>query len=229
MKVQGLEHVVDLEAAGAVNCAVTADGRVWCWGSPTVVIPEPTASCSIPRARGAEETVDCVPAPHAIPGIDNAAEVALGGDRNHGAVHVCVLTRDGRVFCWGDNLCGQAGRNDSVEGRVPFDRAAQSQVPIDDVVQLSLSVERSCALRRDGSVFCWGCDKASGGEPEARGIRKPTRMVGVEKAVEVLATPWGGCSRDPSGRATCWVGVKGAPSIGDGRVPLPLRVIPPFG
>ena len=57
-----------------------------------------------------------------------------------GANHVCALTAEGSVMCWGADDFGQ------VSGR-----------PTSGVfVQVSCGDNHSCALRDDGAVLCWG-------------------------------------------------------------------------
>ena len=57
-----------------------------------------------------------------------------------GANHVCALTNEGSVMCWGDDDFGQ------ISGRPTTGR----------FVQISCGDNHSCALRDDGALLCWG-------------------------------------------------------------------------
>ncbi len=89
------------------TCGVRADGSLWCWGRNAEGqggLGDRTARADAPRRVGSEHVW---------------AEVAVG------RFTTCARTRDGRLFCAGDNRDGQLGLGD----RDLRDRFTQVQLP----------------------------------------------------------------------------------------------------
>jgi alpha-tubulin suppressor-like RCC1 family protein len=93
---------------------------------------------------------DCVPA---------AEELALGLELS------CVRWTDGRVSCWGRNCNGQLGDGSVLNGcneewmysNVPRTvLTARDGGAFTDVVSIGAGYGHVCALRADGTVWCWG-------------------------------------------------------------------------
>jgi alpha-tubulin suppressor-like RCC1 family protein len=81
-----------------------------------------------------------------------------------GYSHTCAIATDGSVWCWGDNRTGQLGR-----ATEPCDAAlCPNPIPTlvsglpSDVVSITAAYHWTCALERDGTVWCWG--QNSGGQ-----------------------------------------------------------------
>jgi len=86
-----------------------------------------------------------------------AVDVAVGGGFS------CVLREDGGVECWGKNDMGQLGNGSTQDSGLPQPVLVDSQnglVPLTGVVQLSAGWEFACALRDNGTVWCWGANDA---------------------------------------------------------------------
>ena len=82
--------------------------------------------------------------------------------------HACAVTYDGAVYCWGSNWMGQAGTGEigADGGRVFFaTRVVKGEQytegkNLGNVASVTLAHNSSCALTRDGEVFCWGENSA---------------------------------------------------------------------
>ena len=166
---------------------------------------DPECAASGLRYTAANEVGACVPGPE---------ELALGLELS------CLRWSNGRVSCWGDNCNGQLG--DGVEpdcpgsidpGLVPhLVRLEAGGDPLTDVRALEAGLRHVCALRGDGTVWCWG-DNLSGkvGDGMPATIRPAPVQVLRESdvqpltGIEVLAA--GGnhtCAADSEGIAWCW-------------------------
>ena len=71
--------------------------------------------------------------------------------------HTCALTASGNVWCWGLNSDGQLG----VGSQTSFNQPAHvtkdaNGGTFDSVKQLAVGVVHTCALKKDGTVWCWG-------------------------------------------------------------------------
>jgi len=124
-------------AGGAHSCALVTGGKVMCWGR---------------GAEGQVATADrtdvLVPTP--VAGIDGALAIVTGG------AHTCVITADRRALCWGANERGQLGDGGAADGT---DSATPVEVAaITDVRALAAGGGHTCALRGDGTLWCWGDD-----------------------------------------------------------------------
>jgi alpha-tubulin suppressor-like RCC1 family protein len=75
--------------------------------------------------------------------------IAAGGDESSMSSHCLAVAANGRVFAWGSNSYGQLGssRTDSAPRPVPG---------VDRVVRVLRGMVSTCALRDDGSLWCWG-------------------------------------------------------------------------
>ena len=93
-----------------------------------------------------------------------------------GALHACMLSRDGRAFCWGANESGQVGTNALDEPR-PVRVAGLGDVRFSRV---SAGSKESCALTVEGLAYCWGNnDHGQLGDGMTRGRSSLAPVIGV--------------------------------------------------
>lgn len=123
-----------------------------------------------------------------------------------GAQHSCFLDDTGHVHCWGGNRFGQLGTDAPERSPTSF-RASSERVPaLDDVVQVTAGSFHTCALRGDGSVFCFG-HGGFGQLGEGRGDRSsPHRIPELDEVVEIGAGETFTCARRRDGRVICFGG-----------------------
>jgi alpha-tubulin suppressor-like RCC1 family protein len=159
-------------------CAIV-DGRVLCWGQ------------SIYGALG-DGTTDTRLCPAAVPGVQDAVQIAAGG------MHSCARRRDGSVWCWGANDHGQLGDGSTKHRSVP------AQVAVGNSVDIELGTRHSCAIDDAHSLWCWG-DNARGQtlDGESADSLVATRVFGPGMVAEVGLHGNRTCVRGASGLVTC--------------------------
>ncbi|WP_428266453.1 hypothetical protein [Haliangium sp.] len=133
-----LPEVTDVCTGRQHTCALTTRGEVLCWGSnehgQLGVAGEASSTRPVSVALDAP-----------------VADVGL----TCGADHTCAIMEDSTLRCWGANQAGQLGR----DGTVDADTMGVSSVSVlDDVLRVSADADRTCAIRGDGSEWCWGYD-----------------------------------------------------------------------
>ena len=138
--------VAGVSAGGSHTCAVKTDGSAWCWGYNGAGV----------LGDGSAEPNSLVPVPVQL--AVGAKAVAAGYS------HTCAIATDGSVWCWGDNRAGQLGRETD-----PCDaNLCSNPIPTQvsglpsQVVSITAAYLWTCALDRDGAVWCWG--QNSGGQ-----------------------------------------------------------------
>ncbi|MCA9676435.1 MAG: hypothetical protein KC464_15490, partial [Myxococcales bacterium] len=115
------------------TCALTEDGRAFCWGS---------------NYRGQigdgshddRNTAFEVPQPDGMPWT----EISAGAD------HTCGISA-GRLYCWGSDDYGQLGNGAGGSTPTPTRIA-----PATTWAEVTASVFRTCAIDNDSDRWCWG-------------------------------------------------------------------------
>lgn len=181
-RIDGLSHVKSVSLGGFHGCALIDDGSVRCWGanyfgqlgdgsevpSDTPVRAEISGVTAIATGThhtcaiagdsvlcwgadmvgqlGEASTGEHLSTPTVIPTIARAESIAAGGD------HTCVKLR-GRTAprCWGYNDVGQVS-----PGKPYIVRPPTIPAGVDDVISVASGAMRSCAIKTDGSLYCWG-------------------------------------------------------------------------
>ncbi len=69
-----------------------------------------------------------------------------------GEEHTCALLTDDTLWCWGWNQFGQLGDGTGLDSTTPVQVAMLE----DQVVSVSAGAWFTCAVKRDGSLWCWG-------------------------------------------------------------------------
>ena len=140
-KVSYLDQVVKVVGSATFSCALRGDGTVWCWGSLEV----PGIADGTVLSQGNASPIDGL-----VGVVDLTASVATV--KPYG--HICALTVDGTVSCWGDNLNGQMGIPPA-EAAVVLGPTPVPNLKDVSVQQVGAGIYHTCALV-DGEVQCWG-------------------------------------------------------------------------
>lgn len=144
-RIPGLSGVVAVGATDWSAYAVLQDGSVWGWGS---------GFANLLGAAGRWDFFNpdknANPKPVKIAGV--ADVVAVSGGRHH----VLALTRDGRVYAWGDNEDGALGRplEEGLGGTAYQMPGLVKGLP--PVKAVSAGYDFSLAIDLQGQVWAWG-------------------------------------------------------------------------
>jgi alpha-tubulin suppressor-like RCC1 family protein len=193
-RVSGLAEPSDVFLGGTQSCAVERQTKaVKCWGS--------NLSGEIGDGTLVERTI-----PATVVGIANAASVSGGGN------HTCYLSESGTVGCWGANEHGQLGQGTRTDSLTPV------SVPgLDNVIGVSAAgVHHTCALKGDGSVWCWGGNTYGQlGDGTTIDRLSPVRVPGIDNAVQISIDAVHSCARLVNRDLLCW-GDNSTGRLGDG-------------
>jgi hypothetical protein len=177
-------------------CLLAQSGTVYCWGENR----DSDTKGSAGHFRYA------VPTP--IPSAAGALDLVAGAD------HVCVLTGDHTVACWGQGPLGHGIATSSLNA-VPV-------AGLTDVIALTSGDRHICALLGSGQIACLG-DNHEGqlgdGTRESRATPVPVALIGDEAAIgaAIGAGSAHTCAALQSGDVWCW-------GAGYGDVPVPRPV-----
>jgi alpha-tubulin suppressor-like RCC1 family protein len=130
--VPGLGGVTQLLAGDQFTCALLSGGTVTCWGDNTYHELGTT---------GASRTTTAT-----VGGLSNVVDLFLGGNS------ACAVTSAGAALCWGDDGAGQLG-NATPQPDFITPTAIANLV---DVSSVAVSVTHGCAVKTDGTAWCWG-------------------------------------------------------------------------
>ena len=206
-RVPGVTDTIGLALAvgSDTTCALHRDGGISCWGW---------------GFRG--ELADGMTGPGATRGVPlrspfvrDAVEVSLG--QSHG----CVRHRGQTLSCWGRwEYLGRPPVPDDPYERNEIEALNVVPMPvyeIDDALQVSAGGV-TCALRSDGSVWCWGTNVLGAvGDGTDRPRPFPTRSGTIDDAVAVTASFGHTCALHADGTVSCW-GDNRAGQLGIGEI-----------
>lgn len=199
-----LSDVVQLASGRNFICALQQGGGVKCWGA----VPDGTNATDATVIQPLPQPVLASTDPE-LP-LTGVVQVAAGN------MHACALLTDGTVKCWGKNEHGQLGTGDTEPSLVPL-QVGGSTASLDDVEEIAVSQDHSCARTSDGHVYCWGRNNAfQTGTEEATPVPLPVQVMDVTNAVQLSAGITNHtCARLGDGRAKCW-GSNASGKLGNG-------------
>jgi alpha-tubulin suppressor-like RCC1 family protein len=126
---------------------------------------EPKPHCDL----AADDCVECLVAEHCDDGdlctvdrceLDGTCSSTLDTSCiamiDAGREHTCAVRSTGQLYCWGNNTYGQIGNGESGGGM--YRTRAVAVVSITDATAIGGGFNHTCAVRRDGGVWCWGAN-----------------------------------------------------------------------
>jgi len=192
-EVGGLDGVRSVAVGQGHSCALLAGGTVRCWGA---------GGFGQLGSGGFQGRA----IPEDVSGLADAIALTAG------RFHACALRAVGAVVCWGNNQDGQLGSGSTGDAAsVPTTVAGLS-----DAIAIAAGDQHTCALRRAGSVVCWG-GNAFGqlGRGSLTPSSTPVAVSGLGGVTSISAGSSHTCARRVDGTARCW-GSNSAGQLGDG-------------
>jgi alpha-tubulin suppressor-like RCC1 family protein len=229
---------------GARRCTILDDHTVACWKQeqgkpPTKLVPvegltsvasfAPAFLGYVIRQDGSVAEWKEVPPDAGAAGVDGGPAgitiKPIAGPHDVVELHIgdpsCARSRDGALWCWGDNRSGQLGDGTTVVRDTPVQPAGAR-----DVVSFAVGSSHVLAVLADGSVMGWGSGNALGQTADADTL-VPSPVPGLRDVAEVQIGTMHSCARTRGGALWCW-GQNEDGELGDGTRQdrtTPVRVV----
>ena len=182
------------------TCARKTDGTLWCWGGNT----------SGELGNGTRARSESSPVHVAELGSD-VVDVAAG------VLHTCARKTDGTLWCWGENSSGQVGDGTMLDEKLsPVGVVAIGS----DVARVAVGNSQTCAVKTDGTLWCWGIVRAGDGTPLTQHLL-PVPLTALGSEVVEVDIDFHICVRKSDGTLWCW-GDNENGENGDGTSESPL-------
>jgi alpha-tubulin suppressor-like RCC1 family protein len=147
VKVAGSDTLglVQLTLGSNHTCALSQDGRAYCWGFNGVgqLGDGTTTFRNTPTAVAGNHRFTYIQ-------TNGLADATGAGGVQNGGGHTCALKADGEAWCWGNNEQGQLGDGTRTRRLAPVPVAGGLRFNAVDLGDL-----HSCGMR-GSSVWCWG-------------------------------------------------------------------------
>jgi len=231
--VLGLACATSIEAGGIHTCAVLESGEVVCWGDNSwgqLGQDSGPFGGSIDPVRfgdmGHPAQVLASSASTAV--VTAEAELLISGkwstlfpysSPQHWFVLTkvyripetgmlsCAMADDRTVQCWGPNTVGEVG-----DGTTEYRDVPTTVLGLGDVATIDVGYAGRCALRANGTVWCWG---GWLNDPESVILTEPQEMAELQRITMLRAGATHFCGVDVRGSLLCW-GTNGSGRLGDG-------------
>jgi alpha-tubulin suppressor-like RCC1 family protein len=201
----------EISAGGATTCAIaTGSNAAYCWGANRrgelgagAAVLESCTTTDAPS--GATSTFPCSKRPIAVDGGHSWNSISAGGS------HVCALTANGEMYCWGEALSW--GGSNGIPTSTPSPVAVAPTMRFSDV---TAGGNYTCGREQSsGAVYCWGVGLFGelGAGAGVTDQRTPLKV--VASALQVDAGQYGTCTVLSDARALCW-GFNQSGAVGDG-------------
>jgi|GEM_PF-720547 len=182
-QIDGLQGAVSVTVGGFHGCAVVADGSVRCWGQNS-------------NGQLGDGTDDLRFGAVPVPGLADVVQVAAGSQ------HTCALDRAGFVWCWGQQEQGQVGNGHRAREPVTHPTLVSG---VADAAAIAAGESHTCALKRDGSVMCWGTNAEGAVGVAGEGtVASPVVVAGAGPAVRIAAGYHHTCVVRRDRSLVCW-------------------------
>jgi len=133
--VNGLPPITQLALGAHHSCALSETGDVWCWGS--------NERGQIGVGRGLES----IHRPAKVGGVEKVVQIIAA------TFNTCALTAAHEVYCWGENLSGEAG---AANVGHPIVWSPHRVEIASGSRRLSGGYSTLCAVKLEGKIACWG-------------------------------------------------------------------------
>jgi alpha-tubulin suppressor-like RCC1 family protein/tRNA A-37 threonylcarbamoyl transferase component Bud32 len=182
--------------------------------------PERSATPPAPAPRPTAESAASAPPPAAPVSIAAPTRTRFGIFT--GGLHTCLVSAEGRAYCWGGNDDGQLGTLSGARTSSPAALGGDLRF-----VEIAPGLGHSCGLARGGAAWCWG-DNSHGqlGDRTETEREAPVRSATGHAFRSIAAGAAHTCALDLDGVAWCW-GSDAHGQLGDGGVldrSYPVRV-----
>lgn len=193
-----------LGVGGSASCSTTTESALYCWGA------NPQGLLGVGSSQ---------------PTVNTPAAV-VGGLRirilDVGEGHICAITEDYLLYCWGQNAHGQLGTGDLLSRTAPVRITG-----IPTVRSVATGAHHTCVVGFTPSVWCWGLnDKGQLGDGTQISRTTPTLVNSPQSFGLVAAGKGHTCARTLLADTYCW-GDNTLGQLGDGTTVssnVPVRV-----
>ena len=143
-----LTDIIEVSAGWNHTCARKANGTSVCWGLGT------------DGQLGANNYANSANPVNVSITSGTPKKFTLKRRVSAGYKHTCTVksSDEGKVYCWGDASNGRLGINSSSgdKKRGLLVKGVGNSGNLTNITQVTAGEEHTCALDKDGKVFCWG-------------------------------------------------------------------------
>jgi alpha-tubulin suppressor-like RCC1 family protein len=186
VRIPGNQKLAQLATFGRHTCALTTEGKAYCWGYNGW------------GALGANSNVSQSPTPVAVARNLTFRSITAGTD------HACAVTFDNVAYCWGNNDWRQLGVGTA---------AMSAPVQVSNSIafsSISAGASFTCGVATTGSTYCWGANsigQTGDGKKIDYGnvfVSTPQTVVGGQTFKSVSLGSQYACGVTAAGQGYCW-------------------------
>jgi alpha-tubulin suppressor-like RCC1 family protein len=209
----GMLSGIESVSAGVYNsCAVALDGSAYCWGNNNY-------------GKLGDNTTTHRSTPVQVHGVGDSGMLSNINSISLGLYHTCASASDGTAYCWGSNGWGKLGDGTSSQREVPVQvHGVGDSGYLTGVATVELGFEYSCAVKMDGSAYCWGYNGYNSlGDGTGTSRSTPVQVHGVGDSGYLTGLKYLSagaaetCAAGTNGEAYCW-GQNSYGQLGDNTV-----------